>query len=206
MYVPIHADGIISQFEGYRELPELDWEDYRRRYGNIQRLDRILEAEGRSVDDYQVSKQADVLMPFYPLLSADELRQLRCGSYGRENRRGSWPRGRPRAGRTESRPRPTGESPIVAESGPADRRPTGDIRALCSGSASSTLGRSRRSPTETPIVVEAADAVVACLSAVRLRSRRGLTGSDIHSIRDQRPGLAPARPFSVGSRPTHRGP
>jgi trehalose/maltose hydrolase-like predicted phosphorylase len=92
MYVPIHADGIISQFEGSRELPELDWEDYRRRYYNIQRLDRTLEAEGRSVDDYLVSRQADVLMPFN-LLSADELRQLRCGSYGREDRRGSWPRG-----------------------------------------------------------------------------------------------------------------
>jgi len=75
MYVPIGADGIISQFEGYRDLPELDWDGYRRRYGDIQRLDRILEAEGRSVDDYQASKQADVLMLFY-LLSADELRQL----------------------------------------------------------------------------------------------------------------------------------
>ncbi|OLS97510.1 hypothetical protein BJF90_10355 [Pseudonocardia sp. CNS-004] len=37
-----------------------------------------LEAEGRSVDDYQVSKQTDVLMLFY-LLSADELRQLLGG-------------------------------------------------------------------------------------------------------------------------------
>ncbi|GAA0922598.1 glycoside hydrolase family 65 protein [Pseudonocardia zijingensis] len=75
MYVPIAPDGIISQFEGYRDLPELDWDGYRRRYGDIQRLDRILEAEGRSVDDYQASKQADVLMLFY-LLSADELREL----------------------------------------------------------------------------------------------------------------------------------
>ena len=75
MYVPIGADGVINQFEGYRDLPELDWDSYRRRYGDIQRLDRILEAEGRSVDDYQASKQADVLMLFY-LLSADELREL----------------------------------------------------------------------------------------------------------------------------------
>jgi trehalose 6-phosphate phosphatase len=75
MYVPIAADGVISQFEGYRDLAELNWADYRHRYGDIQRLDRILEAEGRSVDDYQVSKQADVLMLFY-LLSADELREL----------------------------------------------------------------------------------------------------------------------------------
>lgn len=78
MYVPIAKDGVISQFHGYRDLPELDLDDYRRRYGDLQRLDRILEAEGRSVDDYQVSKQADVLMLFY-LLSADELRVLLGG-------------------------------------------------------------------------------------------------------------------------------
>jgi trehalose 6-phosphate phosphatase len=75
MYVPIAADGVISQFEGYRDLPDLDWDDYRRRYGDIGRLDRILEAEGRSVDDYQVSKQADVLMLFF-VFSADELREI----------------------------------------------------------------------------------------------------------------------------------
>ncbi|HSK57845.1 MAG TPA: glycosyl hydrolase family 65 protein [Actinomycetospora sp.] len=75
MFVPIAPDGIISQFEGYRDLPELDWDDYRRRYGDIHRLDRILEAEGRSVDEFQVSKQADVLMLFF-VFSADELRAL----------------------------------------------------------------------------------------------------------------------------------
>jgi alpha,alpha-trehalase len=72
--VPFH-DGVISQFEGYADLAELDWEHYRRRYGDIQRLDRILESEGRSANSFQVSKQADVLMLFY-LLSADELRAL----------------------------------------------------------------------------------------------------------------------------------
>ena len=74
MFVPFH-DGVISQFEGYDDLKELDWEDLRRRYGNIQRLDRILESEGRSVNGYQASKQPDVLMLFY-LLSADALRDL----------------------------------------------------------------------------------------------------------------------------------
>jgi trehalose/maltose hydrolase-like predicted phosphorylase len=74
MFVPFHL-GVISQFEGYGDLEELDWESYRQRYGNIQRLDRILEAEGRSVNGYQASKQPDVLMLFY-LLSADELRDL----------------------------------------------------------------------------------------------------------------------------------
>lgn len=74
MFVPFH-DGTISQFEGYDRLEELDWEAYRARYGSIQRLDRILEAENDDVTRYKVSKQADVLMLFY-LLSAEELREL----------------------------------------------------------------------------------------------------------------------------------
>jgi trehalose/maltose hydrolase-like predicted phosphorylase len=65
MFVPFHDDGIISQFEGYEELEELDWEGYRERYGNIQRLDRILRAEGDDPNRYKVSKQADVVMLFY---------------------------------------------------------------------------------------------------------------------------------------------
>ena len=75
MYVPFHGDGIISQFEGYDQLAELDWEGYRTRYGNIQRLDLILEAEQDSANRYKLSKQADVLMLFY-LLSAEELGAL----------------------------------------------------------------------------------------------------------------------------------
>lgn len=74
MYVPFH-DGVISQFEGYEHLMELDWDGYRRRYGDIQRLDRILEAEGDSVNRYKASKQADVLMLFY-VLSVHELGPL----------------------------------------------------------------------------------------------------------------------------------
>jgi beta-phosphoglucomutase family hydrolase len=74
MFVPFH-DGIISQFEGYERLAELDWEDYRKRYGNIQRLELILEAENDSANRYKVSKQADVLMLFY-LFSAEELGAL----------------------------------------------------------------------------------------------------------------------------------
>ena len=74
MVVPFH-DGIISQFQGYADLAELDWEAYRTRYGDIRRLDRILESEGDSTNRYRVSKQADVLMLFY-LLSARELQQL----------------------------------------------------------------------------------------------------------------------------------
>jgi trehalose/maltose hydrolase-like predicted phosphorylase len=73
--VCFHDGDIISQFEGYEKLEELDWEGLRRRHGDIRRLDRILEAEGDSPNRYKASKQADVLMLFY-LLSADELRAL----------------------------------------------------------------------------------------------------------------------------------
>jgi trehalose/maltose hydrolase-like predicted phosphorylase len=73
--VPFHDGDIISQFEGYERLEELDWEGLRRRHGDIRRLDRILEAEGDTVNRYKASKQADVLMLFY-LLSADELLAL----------------------------------------------------------------------------------------------------------------------------------
>ena len=75
MRVIFHDDGIISQFEGYENLEELNWKKYREKYQNIQRLDRILEAEGDSANRYKVSKQADVLMLFY-LFSAEELTDL----------------------------------------------------------------------------------------------------------------------------------
>ena len=68
-------DGVISQFEGYEHLAELDWDRYRSTYGDIARLDRILEAEGDSPDRYKFSKQADVIMLFY-VLSAEELAEL----------------------------------------------------------------------------------------------------------------------------------
>jgi trehalose/maltose hydrolase-like predicted phosphorylase len=75
MFVPFHGDGIISQFEGYEDLEELDWESYRSRYGNIQRLDRILRAEDDDPDRYKMAKQADTLMLFF-LFSPEELRRL----------------------------------------------------------------------------------------------------------------------------------
>lgn len=75
MYVPFQADGIISQFEGWEQLEELDWDAYRRKYGNIQRLDRILRAEGKDPDRYKLSKQADTVLLFY-LFRQDELKQL----------------------------------------------------------------------------------------------------------------------------------
>ncbi|WP_120006589.1 beta-phosphoglucomutase family hydrolase [Nesterenkonia muleiensis] len=70
--VPFHEDGIISQFEGYEDLLEFDWEAYKAKYGNIGRLDLILQAEGDATNRYKLSKQADVLMLCY-LFSSEEL-------------------------------------------------------------------------------------------------------------------------------------
>ncbi|WMX44012.1 glycoside hydrolase family 65 protein [Streptomyces roseicoloratus] len=77
LYVPFHR-GVVSQFEGYGELAELDWDGLRARHGDIRRLDRILEAEGDTVNRYQASKQADTLMLGY-LFRPEEL----YGLFGR---------------------------------------------------------------------------------------------------------------------------
>ncbi|OLS24719.1 MAG: putative glycosyl hydrolase [Candidatus Heimdallarchaeota archaeon LC_3] len=73
--INISDEGIIEQFEGYFNLKELDWDHYKKKFGNIGRMDRILKSEGKSSDYYKVSKQADTLMPFF-LLSLSEIRQL----------------------------------------------------------------------------------------------------------------------------------
>ncbi|MCX6373088.1 MAG: glycoside hydrolase family 65 protein [Actinobacteria bacterium] len=77
MRVDFH-DGVISQFEHYDRLEEFDWDGYTARYGDIQRLDRILEKEGDTPNRYRAGKQADVLMLFY-LFSMEELTELFAG-------------------------------------------------------------------------------------------------------------------------------
>jgi len=44
---PFH-EGVISQFDGYEKLLQFDFERYRAQYGNLGRLDLILESEGDS--------------------------------------------------------------------------------------------------------------------------------------------------------------
>ncbi len=63
----ISKEGIIAQYDGYFDLKELNWEYYRKKYGNVYRMDRLLKAEGKSADEYKVAKQADTLMVFYNL-------------------------------------------------------------------------------------------------------------------------------------------
>ncbi len=75
MSVEITEEGIISQFTGYMDLAELDWDAYREKYGNIRRLDRILKSEGNSPDRYKATKQADTLMLFH-LLSPGQVKNI----------------------------------------------------------------------------------------------------------------------------------
>jgi trehalose/maltose hydrolase-like predicted phosphorylase len=65
MNIIFNEDRIISQFKGYFNLKEINWERYKKKYKKIGRMDRILKAEGKSPDRYKVAKQADVLMAFY---------------------------------------------------------------------------------------------------------------------------------------------
>ncbi|MGH2688284.1 MAG: reverse transcriptase domain-containing protein [Actinomycetota bacterium] len=65
-------DSIIAQFDGYQDLEELDWDDCRQRYGNIGRLDLILEAENDTPNRYQAPSRplslSLSLVPFHSCL------------------------------------------------------------------------------------------------------------------------------------------
>ncbi|HKL08249.1 MAG TPA: glycosyl hydrolase family 65 protein [Bacteroidales bacterium] len=75
MYIPFNKNGTIMQFEGFDKLKDFNWDKYKKKYGNTLRLDRILEKENDSPNNYKACKQADVLMLFY-LFSADELTRI----------------------------------------------------------------------------------------------------------------------------------
>jgi trehalose/maltose hydrolase-like predicted phosphorylase len=75
MFVPFHDGNVISQFAGFEHLAPLDLAAYARRYGDIKRIDDILDSEGDSSDRYQVCKQPDVLMLFF-LHAEAELAEL----------------------------------------------------------------------------------------------------------------------------------
>ena len=75
MNLIITKDEILSQFDGYMDLEELNWGHYRKKYKDIRRMDRILKSEGDSPDRHKVSKQADVLMTYY-LLSPGQVKNI----------------------------------------------------------------------------------------------------------------------------------
>jgi trehalose/maltose hydrolase-like predicted phosphorylase len=84
--IPISDLGLLEQFQGFFSLEELNWNQYQKKYSDISRMDRILKNEGKSPDDYQVLKQADVLMSFYLLDEFEVKELLNTAGYSWENR------------------------------------------------------------------------------------------------------------------------
>jgi len=70
LLVLFHGDGIISQFRGYDRLQPLDLAAFKRKHSGEGRVDLALEAEGKSANDYQITKQADTLVLPYMLPGA----------------------------------------------------------------------------------------------------------------------------------------
>lgn len=73
MLVPLCKDGIIDQFEGYHRLQEFPRDAYGRLDLNLMRS--LLDEQAGQLNQFKISKQADVIMLFY-LLSPDELGDL----------------------------------------------------------------------------------------------------------------------------------
>lgn len=59
------TDGLLAQYKGFFDLSDIDLDAYREKYQNIQRMDRILSAEGKDINAYKIAKQADTMMLFF---------------------------------------------------------------------------------------------------------------------------------------------
>lgn len=77
----IIKDNIISQFDGFFDLQEFDFEEHTKKYGNTKNLDSILEAEGLDPNNYKICKQPDTLMLFYNLTDFEVSAILRSMGY-----------------------------------------------------------------------------------------------------------------------------
>ncbi|WP_133137568.1 glycoside hydrolase family 65 protein [Legionella rowbothamii] len=80
IFIPFHEE-ILSQFEGYECLNAFDWKSYKKKYGQCERLDRILKAENKDPNQFQIAKQPDTLMLFYLLGEQELLRILYHAGY-----------------------------------------------------------------------------------------------------------------------------
>ena len=65
MFVPFHGDGIISQFEGYEDLQELDWDAYRAKYGTSSASTGPAHPGQRPqpLQDRQAGRHGDAVLP-----------------------------------------------------------------------------------------------------------------------------------------------
>lgn len=73
MYIPIQKSGIINQFDGYENL--LDFPYHKNEKIDLSMIEKILDQQGGHLNQYKISKQADVLMLFY-VFSAEELQDI----------------------------------------------------------------------------------------------------------------------------------
>ena len=68
MYVPFHDDGIISQFEGYEKLRELDWDDLPdalRQYSAPRSDPRGGKRQRQPLQTVEASRRADVVLSVF---------------------------------------------------------------------------------------------------------------------------------------------
>ena len=74
MKVVFHADGVLTQFEGYEQLREFDWEGYREQAtATSSGWTGVLEAEGDSTEPLQAGqagRRADAAVPALPRRAA----------------------------------------------------------------------------------------------------------------------------------------
>lgn len=75
MKIEISDDEIIEQFSGFFKLTEIDWSAYKRKYPELYNINNILNTEGKKINDFQISQQADALLPFY-FLTPEEIREI----------------------------------------------------------------------------------------------------------------------------------
>ena len=79
MFVPFHADGIMSQFEGYENLTELDWDHYRARTTTSGGSTGSCAPRARPgrLQDRQAGRRGDAVLPVFGRAAAQHLRAPR---------------------------------------------------------------------------------------------------------------------------------
>ncbi|MCF8303660.1 MAG: HAD-IA family hydrolase [Bacteroidales bacterium] len=82
LYVSFSDQEVIEQFQGFFDLEELDFDHYKKKYGQIERMDRILKSENDSPNKYKAIKQADTMMLFYNLSPTQVKHVLERLGYG----------------------------------------------------------------------------------------------------------------------------
>lgn len=78
-----HADGVLSQFDGFDRLKPFDGKAFAQQHPNG-RLDWELDKAGDTINAYQATKQPDVLMLLYLLLPEELLQAIRTMGYAME--------------------------------------------------------------------------------------------------------------------------